>query len=258
MNIKLVPLLAAGIGLMWAHSANAATCNVNDVKFGVSPSAEAPADSCSGPTVGNDSWSNPNDGSLTNFDGSDADLVGDGGTWYSLAKWDSPSTFTSGNALTISTLIGSTPTNIGTIQFSLASQGIVSGYNTFDLKWTYNFGSSYQNYIPIIMDLNIVTKQSSGYAQYFFEKESLTATNQQGFGNGSFRISYQCSGGPNGSCVDESPSTGFSHLSVYGRNIFADENIPDEDIKLPEPDSIALVGIGILGMGLSLRKRYKA
>ncbi|PKM37219.1 MAG: hypothetical protein CVV06_06985 [Gammaproteobacteria bacterium HGW-Gammaproteobacteria-10] len=248
-----ISLLLAGTIMTWSH--NSSACNLTDVKFGVYDGASATqnnADACNGPSVGNDPWANPNTG-LTNFNN-------EGGTWYSLAKWDHPGTYTNGSAVSVYANINTINTEIGKISFSLVGGTINGGYNTFTLNWTYAFDNLYLDYIPIQMDLNIVTKHSNGYAEYFFDDKILYATNgTSGYGEGSFQITYQCTGQNGGTCVSESPSTNFSHLSIYGRNLIAteQEDPVNPGGSMPEPSMVLLMGIGFLGFGATqLRKRH--
>lgn len=136
------------------------------------------------------------------------------------------------------------------ISLSLTGVAIGANSDTFTFSWSDTNGATLPNlplYIDLVFSFKAGSTQSAnggaGIAYFFFNDFLLTSNPTST--SGSFDLTVQ---------------QGLSHNALYART--SDKTIPscivgvDCDEDLPEPGSIALIGIGLLGFGVQrLRKQ---
>lgn len=159
----------------------------------------------------------------------DMDTIWDG-TWAELAKSDASG--------------GST---VEGVEFSLTADAGASG------SWTLSWSEVGTPGLPLTTDLAGVLKAGHDFATYLFLDEEFTTSSLSG--TGSFNITFLNNGGqiPN-----------LSHLSLYYRDVTTGEGTPGEGTPgegtpgegtgVPEPSTLALLGLGMIG-GLFVRRQ---
>jgi hypothetical protein len=133
----------------------------------------------------------------------------------------------------------------GSFTFTLAGPAGGATSGTYTLSATDNNGAAAPNF-PIALDFLVAVKASDRYALYLFDDVAF-----DGSGGGSWSINYLNNG-------NQIP--GLSHLQVYVREGASDrcpDCTPTPQGDLPEPASLALVGLALAASAGAARRRRR-
>jgi hypothetical protein len=223
-STKFLAGLALAVGMsMGATSAMAAACTVNDILITNSLNAETPASGCAGEvTISGNSPTVVVDYANTNS------IFTTDGVWTEVLRQNSGAT----------TLTG----DFGGLQFSLSGTTNTVG-GAFTMTVT-DLDPNTAPALPAKLDLMFTLKAGTGTSFYFFDNLSVDGSNP-----GTYNVTVTNNGGN---------FAALSDITLMARGPITDCQPGDptcDPIRVPEPGSLALVGLAIAAAGFARRRK---